>query len=266
MFRAHPITGDPIVFAPERASRPGAFGDADPSRCPFCAGHEADTPPSILEAGHPWRVRVFPNKYPSVDGAEVIVESPRHDATFDQLDYAAEIVRVYADRYRAHADAAHVALFKNHGPRAGASIPHIHSQVMPLPFVPPRIAREVQAFERATQCPLCAGVEGRVIRETSSFTCIAPAGSTMPYQQWLVPKRHVSEMSSFDDNELAELAALLQSGSNEMLSLADSYTWLLMNFARSSAAHVYVELFPRMTVIGGFELGTGTFVQIVDPA
>jgi hypothetical protein len=51
-----------------------------------------------------------------------------------------------------------------------------------------------------------------------------------------------------------------------MLALADSYNWLFMNFARRSAAHCYIELFPRVTMIGGFELGTGTFVQIVDPA
>ena len=32
------------------------------------------------------------------------------------------------------------------------------------------------------------------------------------------------------------------------------------------AAHCYVELFPRLTALGGFELGTGTYVEIVDPA
>jgi galactose-1-phosphate uridylyltransferase len=88
----------------------------------------------------------------------------------------------------------------------------------------------------------------------------------MPYQQWIVPKRHVAEMTAFEDAEIAELATLMQSASAAMLSLADSYNWMFMNFARHGAAHCYVELFPRMTTLGGFELGTGTFVQIVDPA
>jgi UDPglucose--hexose-1-phosphate uridylyltransferase len=264
MFRTHPITGDPIVFAPERSSRPGAFGAEEGTRCPFCAGHESDTPPAITTIGDPWRVRVFPNKYPAVEGAEVIVESPRHDATFDRIEYADEVLRVYIDRYRAHAGAAHIALFKNHGPAAAASIPHMHSQVMPLPFVPPRIAREGDAFEG--RCPLCASIEGEVIRETPAFRWLAPAGSAMPYQQWIVPKRHFAEMTSFDDAELAELATLLQTASASMLTLADSYNWMFMNFARHANAHCYVELFPRMTMFGGFELGTGTFVQIVDPA
>jgi UDPglucose--hexose-1-phosphate uridylyltransferase len=262
MTRNHPITGEPIVFAPERASRPGAFGDAGDERCPFCPGHEEDTPPPVATVGDPWRVRVVPNKYPPVPGAEVIVESARHDASFDEIDHAEEIVRMYVDRYRAHRDAAYVSLFKNHGPRAGASIPHVHSQVMPLPFVPPRVRRERAAF--ANGCPLCAGIDGHVIAERESFTWIAPAGSGMPYQQWLVPKRHVADVTELPDAAIAELAAHLQASSAAMLTLGDSYNWMLMNSA--PPAHFYVELFPRLANFGGFELGSATFVQIVDPA
>jgi UDPglucose--hexose-1-phosphate uridylyltransferase len=264
-FRRYPITGDPILYAPERASRPRAFGgDGDSERCPFCAGHEADTPPTIAAIGDPWRVRVVANKYPPVDGAEVIVESPRHDATFDRIAHAEEAVQMYVDRYRAHADAAHVSVFKNHGARAAASIPHMHSQVMPLPFVPPRVAREGEAFARG--CPLCAGIDASNIDETRSFTWVAPAASSMPYQQWIVPKRHVAEMTLLASAELAELATLLQAASAGMLTLGDSYNWMFMNFAHRDEAHCYVELFPRLTNFGGFELGSGTFVEIVDPA
>jgi UDPglucose--hexose-1-phosphate uridylyltransferase len=211
-------------------------------------------------------VRVFRNKYPSVDAAEVIVESPEHDATFDRVAHAQDAVQTYVDRYRAHADAAHVALFKNEGPGAGTSIPHIHSQVMPLPFVPPRVEREGQAFAGAKHCPLCETLDTHLIRETSAFRWLAPAGSWMPYQQWIVPKRHIAEMSTFDEAEIAELATLLQSASKAMLTLGNSYNWMFMNFARRSTAHCYVELFPRITAFGGFELGTATFVEIVDPA
>jgi UDPglucose--hexose-1-phosphate uridylyltransferase len=268
MFRLHPITGDSIVYAPERSERPHAFGEGDdPERCAFCPGHECDTPPTIAAAGDPWRVRVIANKYPALEGAEVIIDAPHHEATFDRIDHADEAVRVYVARYRAHADAAHVSLFKNQGPRSGASIPHMHSQVMPLPFLPPRIRHEGESFARCATCPLCKRVDGAVIRETASFTWLTPAGSGMPYQQWIVPKRHVSEMTTFDDTEIAELAALLQSASAAMLTLGDSYNWTFLNFARLAAAHCYVELFPRLTTLfGGFEIGTGSFVQILDPA
>jgi len=266
-FRRHAITGEPVLFAPERADRPGAFaGSADGARCPFCAGHEADTPPEILAVGTPWRIRVVPNKYPPASGAEVIIESPEHDATFDGIGHAADVVRVYADRHRAHEDAAHVALFRNEGPRAGSSIPHLHSQLVPLPFLPPRIERELAGFERATACPLCSDVaDDLVIRETSAFTWLAPYASSAPYQQWIVPRRHVATITALTNDELDELAALLRSAAAATRGIADAFNWMFLTFPRASAAHCYIELFPRVTTIAGLELGTGTFVEIVDP-
>ncbi len=251
-----------MLFAPDRAARRGAFGDDSEDRCPFCAGHESDTPPEIARVGDPWRVRVFPNKYPPTGGAEVIVESPLHEDSFASIDHADDVVRVYADRYRAHEDAAYVSLFKNEGSRAGASIHHAHSQLVPLLFVPPRIEREIAGFARG--CALC-GVRSHLIDESASFVWIAPHGSAFAYQQWLVPKRHVPEMSALNDAELRELASLLAAASRATRSIAGSYNWMLMNFPRAAAAHFYVDLFPRMAAIAGFELNTGTFVEIIDP-
>ena len=270
--RAHLITGEPILFAPERAARRHAFlEDAAVERCPFCPGHEADTPPQLAAIGDPWRVRVFPNKYPSVANAEVIVESPHHDDPFDRIEHAEEIVGMYVDRYRAHGSATYTCIFKNEGPMGGASIPHVHSQVMPLPFVPPRVEREADAFARAEECPLCTAIEshrrdGLVIRETGAFMWLAPSASWMPYQQWILPKRHVAEMTAFDDTGRAELASLLRSASASMRRLSASFNWSFQNFPREAAAHCYVDLFPRMTAIAGFELASGTFIEIMDPA
>jgi UDPglucose--hexose-1-phosphate uridylyltransferase len=270
VIRRNPITSEPVVFAPQRADRPHAFIDerTGTAHCPFCPGNERDTPPELARLGardEPWRARVFPNKYPPLEGAEVIVESPDHDATFDRIEHAREVVRLYADRYHAHGDAAYVSLFRNHGTRAGASIPHLHSQLVPASFLPPRVEKEVAGFRAATHCPLCAMRE-HVIDETPHFTWLAPEASSMPYQQWLVPKRHVSAFTDLHDEELDGLASLLQASSRAMLAIADAYNWAFMSFPREPAAHFYVDLFPRMTVLAGFELGTGTFVEIIDPA
>ena len=265
-FRRHPITGEPIVYAPERAARPNAFGHwQNVGPCPFCPGNESMTPPSIAEIGNPWRVRVFPNKYPAVKGHEVIVDSNRHDATFESLDNAVEVLSVYADRCRAHADAAYVSLFKNEGEMSGASLPHLHSQVMPLPFVPPRIARELAAFEARASCPLC-GFRENVIEENDAFVRIAPDGSSFAYEQWIVPKRHVAHITMLPEQELAQLAAMLQNATRAARSVGDALNVLFMNFPSGRAPHFYVDVFPRLTSIAGFELGAGMFIDIIDPA
>jgi UDPglucose--hexose-1-phosphate uridylyltransferase len=260
--RRNLITGDPILFAPERRWRTGA------PACPFCPGNESMTPPEIVRAGDPWRVRVFPNKYPFTDNHEVIVESSSHDATFDTID-AAEVVSVYLDRYRAlsaRSGVKSVILFKNHGRAAGASLDHLHSQIAALPFVPPRIANESSAFARAISCPLCDAiathrVAGLVVAETGSMIALAPHGSTFAYQQWIVPKRHVNDLAALDERERNDLAALLQRS-----TLRDAHNWLFFGFPGVAAAHCYVDIFPRVTNVAGFEIASGTYINVVDPA
>jgi UDPglucose--hexose-1-phosphate uridylyltransferase len=270
--RRNVITGEPVLFAPERAARPRAFiADTQPGRCPFCPGHEHDTPPEIARVadGASWLARVFPNKYPPVEGAEIIVESADHAARFESLAHAADVVRLYADRYRAHAGAAYTAIFRNDGAAAGSSLEHLHSQVVPVPFVPARIARELEAFREA--CPLCAALDshrrdGLVISESDSFAWLVPSGSSFPYQQWVVPTRHVAEMSAFTEDELVELSSLLRDVARATSDIAPAYNWAFINFPRDANGHAYLDVIPRLTTIAGFELGTGTFVEIVDPA
>ena len=273
-IRSHPITGEPIIFAPERASRPNAFARGEGlDRCPFCPGHEDDTPPELarVERDGSWIARVFPNKYPAVPGHEVIVESPDHDAAFDAVVDPASTVTLWIDRVRdALTRHEYVSLFKNHGTAAGASIAHIHSQVMPLAFLPPRVARENEAFVSAETCPHCQlarqSAEDDVIEETDHFVRIAPPASSFAYQQWIVPRRHQSGILELTPAEVADLAQILGRASRGMLALSEAYNWMFMIFPGTAQAHFYVEAFPRLTRVAGFELGTGTFIDIIDPA
>ena len=258
MIERNPITGDPIIVAPDRASRPDAFRDQT-ARCPFCPGHEADTPPEIWRDGDPWQIRVFPNKFPATEDHEVIVEGADHDGTFDRLapDIAAQAVDQYIARYHAMSRASqYVCVFKNHGPLAGATIPHPHSQILGVPFVPVRIAREGEQF--ASRCPLC-DLRGERIDESQNYRWIAPHGSTMAYEQWIIPAKHANEM-----REGLELASLLQRAARAMLTVSDSFNWIFINFPQQPAAHWYVQLFPRLTMHAGFELGTGSAINTVD--
>ena len=261
MIQENPITGDPVIVAPERADRPNIFREGT-DRCPFCPGNESDTPPEIWRDGEPWRIRIFPNKYPATEQHEVIVEAADHHATFDQLapEHAAAVVRSYINRYHhLAARSESVCIFKNHGLLAGASIPHPHSQVIATPFVPPRIRREAAAF--AARCALCTIDDEPLIAAAENYRWIAPGGSMMAYEQWIVPRRHGPAII-----EGFELGPLLQRATRAMLSVADSFNWIFMNFPRHTPAHWYVQLFPRLAMHAGFEFGTGSAINVVDPA
>jgi UDPglucose--hexose-1-phosphate uridylyltransferase len=268
-IRRHPISGDPVLYAPERAARPHAFGDDEAEgRCPFCPGNESDTPPEITRTGEPWRVRVFPNKFPAVDGHEIIVESPAHDAEFETIDHGAEVIDTYAARYRHHArTAAFVALFKNHGARAGSSLAHMHSQVMPLPFIPPAVERQRHAYGRASSCPLCKAPHADlVISENDSFRRFAPFAPSHVWEQWIAPKRHMPDIAALTRGETESLTAILQEATRAARSVTPAYNVVWYLFPNERAAHSYIAVIPRVTPMAGFEVGTGTFIDIIDPA
>src|SRR5689334_15836974 len=95
------LTGDQVILAPARALRPDQFRvqpqpPSPAAGCPFCDGHETETPPEVMRIGRGapdtpgWDVRVVPNKFPIVgDGVagahEVVILSPAHDADFAQI-------------------------------------------------------------------------------------------------------------------------------------------------------------------------------------
>lgn len=261
MTERTPITDDPVILAPEREARPNVYAGAP---CPFCPGAEEQTPPEIARDGEPWRIRIFPNRYPPTEHAEVIVESANHDASFDALppSQAQRAVEMSFERYRALATTtAYVCIFKNHGRLAGASIPHLHSQLVGTPFVPLRPSREGDAFARAAHCPLCDVREHPLIAETEHYRWIAPRGARLAYQQWIVPKSHEHDLG-----EPRELALLMQTSVRAMRNISDAFNWAFVTFPHQRRGHWYLELFPRIAMIAGFELGSGTFVNTVPHA
>lgn len=184
-LRRDPITGRWVIFAAERAQRPAdfAFEEREPAtaHCPFCEGHEADTPPEIqadrangsLPNKPGWRVRVVPNKYPAlriegdldkegeglydrmngIGAHEVFIEGPQHESSITALPHETfkSTVLAYRDRLRdlkKDRRLAYALVFKNVGARAGASLAHNHSQLIATPVVPIRVKQEIDGAHR----------------------------------------------------------------------------------------------------------------------
>lgn len=192
----------------------------DPSTCPFCAGHEDQTPPTRLAlhlAGETaWSVRVFENRYPALvapDGQagpsgidapwpysgesgfgvhEVIVETPLHYQVLADLGdaHAALLAEAYAQRIRVWRDDGRFSsalLFRNFGRAAGASLSHPHTQFIALPRVPEAIAQELRNFWRAASehrpCVLCEAM--RV--DDAGGRVVFDDGVTVVHSPWAAP-------------------------------------------------------------------------------
>lgn len=184
-LRRDPVTGSWVIFAPQRAGRPHDFVErrrfrTAPEGCPFCPGHEEQTPPELMRfpaageyPGQPWSLRVVPDKFPMLkpgqtyhrfgegmfdlmDGHghhEQVIESPLHDEEFDMYrdSHVRTILHVYQNRCaelgrdeRIH----QVLIARNSGSDAGEGISHPNTHVVALPIVPKRILEEVAGSHR----------------------------------------------------------------------------------------------------------------------
>ncbi len=311
-LRIDPISGRRVYIAEERLGRPNDFDEvaapphAAPASaavrdgCPFCAGHEAATPHASLEvhnAAGQWRVRVVPNKFPAVSlssaaiGAhEVIIESPTHATELLELDadQFTTVLAVYRDRlahWARDSRLRHGIVFKNSGHGAGASLEHVHSQLVALPYVSPSVEAELagaQEFGAAQgACIFChllaqeiAAAE-RLVFARDGYAALCPYAARQPFETWILPTRHAARFDQTPDAELPDLARAIRGVVGQLAAVARSagrdlaYNLLLhtgpFDEAHAATYHWHWELVPRTTHLAGLEWGAGVFINPVSP-
>ncbi|MDD5136498.1 MAG: galactose-1-phosphate uridylyltransferase, partial [Candidatus Omnitrophica bacterium] len=255
-LRYNVVSRDWVVIATERARRPDSFKrpakkeDALPEYkkdCPFCPGNEGDGHDETyrLVDKDTWKVRSIRNKYPafspevkeerrisgihnSITGYgmhEVIVENRAHNKIIALMTdgEVEDIIRTYRERY-IYAEAVEgieaVTIFKNHGPGAGCSQEHPHSQFIATPITPPqtrvRLEQAAEFFDVTGKCIFCRMAEDeltakeRMVLETDKFAAFCPYASFMPFVVWLFPKRHAASFADIDEDEIRGLARALK--------------------------------------------------------
>ena len=302
-------TGRSVIIAPKRDERPGdadlaaAAAAAGPDAwCPFCAGNESRTPPAVLRAPvdpeAAWHARIIPNRYPFVEEAsgttageggrpahgvhDVVIESPRHDTSILAIEpggwrAAWMLVQRRLADLAARRDLAWGTVFKNSGPRAGASLEHVHSQLVGVDFVPPAIRSEFAAAA-AVADPFAdllaaARTERRIVHESDGLVAFVPAAARQPFETWILPaarERHFHAAAETRAVALADFTQLVVGRLAEVRPGVDFNWWLHEAAWRDEPGtdrwHWHLEILPRATELAGFELGTGCHVTAMRPA
>jgi UDPglucose--hexose-1-phosphate uridylyltransferase len=291
--RLNRLTGKLTVIAPGRRARPrdvaalgGEASQPATDSCPFCAGHEAMTPPEVdavrddgtAPDGPGWRVRVVPNKYPALkEGHEVVVHSPEHGLDLEDLDdeRLVEVLEVWQRRIAAQyaRGAAAALLILNRGSGSGASLSHPHEQLFAMPVVPPLLQEELLAFERHRSrfgaCLLCdeldrVGARRSGEREQGGERLVlggplaawVPEAPRFAYELWLAPAAHEE---SFLDAEREALAPVLRSALHALTAASEGAPlnmWVhTMPPRMRGTYHWHIEMVARTSALAGFELG-----------
>jgi UDPglucose--hexose-1-phosphate uridylyltransferase len=301
-LREDGLSGRLVLVAPGRGARPHTVAPTAPTTapvdCPFCPGHEDQTPPEVHRTGSGaadtpgWRVRVFPNLFPIVGpgtapGAtgthEVVVLSPDHDRSFAALTdaEAVEVMTVLRGRARHHVEAGrrHVQVLVNHGRAAGASIAHPHAQLLALDFVPPAVVAAESRF--ASRDALVADLDDAGARDllivdeaTGAASGLAPAWCPWASQSPSVVRIAARDAGPrFDEASDEQLGTVTRTLRRVLAALGADlgdppYNVIVHSGPTDPPARWsrwYVEVIPRVSFVAGFELGTGLFVNASSP-
>ncbi|MGK7345937.1 MAG: galactose-1-phosphate uridylyltransferase [Candidatus Nitrospinota bacterium M3_3B_026] len=319
-IRKDPVVDRWVIISEERAARPMTRWAErekeaeEDSFCPFCEGNETLTPPEVLafreNGGRPdgpgWRLRVVPNKFPalgmdggplvekngiyrSVSGVgahEVIIETPDHarqlaDGPPEMVVDLFRAVRMRIEAYREDGRISCVQFFKNHGPEAGASLGHSHSQLIAMPVVSKHIREELFGAERAREklgrCVYCEIVRreldngARVVMENDGFAAVAPFAPRFAYETWIIPKKHAPRFEESAAGLLEDLGAAYMDVVGRINALLDRppYNMMLHTAPQDGdgygSYHWHMELMPVLTRVAGFEWGSGFHINSTPP-
>jgi len=318
-LRRDPIVGRWVIIATERAKRPSdvpRLHEPSPSAlCPFCPGQEDKTPREVYVAGRPsnsppngpgWKVRVVPNRYPAlmiegdlereangiydrmngIGAHEVIVETSQHGRDLGTLTdgEVAEVLFAFKARIldlRNDLRFRYVLLFKNHGPAAGATLEHPHSQLIALPVTPRQVQEEIEGarrhYDHRERCIFCDIVmqerkdRSRLVLENDDFVVLSPWAPRSPFETWIVPKRHESNFEAEAKERLAYCAQALRSTLKRIGAALGNppYNFIVhsnpLRDPPSPSYHWHIEVMPALTHVAGFEWGSGFHINPVPP-
>ena len=322
-LRKDPVVGRWIVFSPERQIRPERYRCEEmpptkPEEDPFLEGHETYTPPELYAIrpnggsanGPGWQVRVVPNRFPAlrvegdlekeavgfydrmngVGAHEVIVETPHPKLPLEKQSLQGVVKVLEACRARIldlskDIRLHYILIFKNQGARAGATMPHAHTQLIALPVTPIVVKEKLNSarayymekdrnlFEDILKSERKAG--DRVVFENDGFTVFCPFASRFPFETCLMPRRQQADFHAASDADLVHLAEALQKTLAAYASALNhpDYNLILFTapFRRSRRQDSWttidadfrwhIEILPRMTGVAGFEFGTGFYIN-----
>lgn len=239
--------------------------------------------PALAGPGEPaYSADGIQHRLTAVGYHEVLIDHRTHNTTL-ALMQPPEVQAVFlALQRRSRAMAQdqrikQVILFKNHGPRAGSSLVHPHCQIIGLPVVPDSIQRRLTEMERhyaqTGECSLCALLQDELDREerlvavSEHFVAFVLFAALSPFHMWIVPRQHRTCFEDVPEHEIADLGHVVQDVIYRMhIGLNNPDYNLIIRSAPAQEAqnvhfHWYITLVPRLSVMAGFEMGSGMHIN-----
>ncbi len=261
-----------------------------------------------------WLLRVVPNLYPAVmdeyvggEGLtsrsqhssvfalspavgvhDVVIECPDHRTRMSDLT-AVEVARAFfawrtrMKQIRSSADANNIqaiSIFRNEGTKAGASLPHCHSQILATNFIGNQLAERVERscsyrkenggclYRHWLESELVA--QQRVVMQNGWLAVMCPYASRVPWHTRFCPMAGATgDFQQLTESELLTLAetvhAVVRSLDKVAGELPHNLVLTTPPTAHPDAFPWMLDLLPRPSRIAGYELQTDVDIITTAP-
>jgi len=175
----------------------------------------------------------------------------------------------------------YISIFHNHGPEAGASQPHPHSQIITTPLIDIDLEKALlnsqRHFKKKKGCVYCRmtkwemKVKKRVVFENESFLAVCPFASKAAFEVIISPKKHLPYFERITEKEKCQLAEALKTVLNKLYKALNnpSYNFYLKTSPCDGENydfyHWHFTILPKTGIWAGFEIGTRMEISTIEP-
>jgi len=223
-------------------------------------------------------------------GAHEVIVLKKHDQEIfeDGPEILNELFGVYIQRYKFHSEdpvVEYIMPIHNLGPEAAASIEHPHSQLFASSIIPSLVEEELKGSQNfylnKGKCVFCAMIEEeknqtvRVVAENQDFIAFTFFAARFPFEMWVLPKKHqpnFSEISLTERENLSKIIHDILKKLNSALKFPPFNWWIHSAPVRQGQIedlnnfyHWHMEIAPRVSKFGGYEMGSGVVIDVVSP-
>jgi len=157
--------------------------------------------------------------------AKVVCFSPQHNLTLPEMDLPSieNIIRTWQKEYIDLGSVDyihHVQIFENKGSAMGCSNPHPHGQIWAQSSLPTQVEKtqnSLKAYYDKNQTNLLIDylneelkLNERIVIENNTFAALVPFWAIWPFETMIISKRHVTNITAFTDEEVADYAEILK--------------------------------------------------------
>lgn len=222
----------------------------------------------------------------SIGGHEVVIVKDHNTEIYEGgWELLNELFGVYQSRYlfwQKDPVVEYAMPIHNLGPEAAASIEHPHSQFVASSVIPNYIEDELSGsrkfFKEKNACVFCAMIEEekkqevRVIAENNDFIGFTFFAARFPFEIWILPKKHMAFFEQISKSELENMAKIVYDSItklNSALKFPPFNWWIHTGPTKKDHFgdyyHWHMEIAPRVSKFGGYEMGSGIVIDVVSP-